>query len=477
MFFRFSPRRAFFTLAVALGSGLIGGYFGSRQNNLPPPPPPPSAASDFAASVESLRPSVAQIIADRPRDLSVAAPETLSYSDMFPLPEGFEPPLSAGPLPPPPAPPSEEADSSIGSAFFISADGYLLTNAHVVSGAKSIVIRLSDRSEVSARLVGADPRSDIALLKADGGPYVPAPIGNPSEAKVGEWVLAIGSPFGFEASATVGVLSAKGRFLPDGSFLPFLQTDAAINPGNSGGPLFNAKGQVIGINSEIYSRSGGYMGISFAIPIDQAILIADKLKSSGSVSHGRIGAVVQDLTAPLAEALGVPGKRGAIVIEVDPDGPAAIAGLQRGDAVLSFGGAPLDGSSDFVRRVAQSDPGKPVALSVSRKRKTISLSILVGGDAPEAADPPAYDGPPMEMVAFPPEKARRLGFESGLEILEPGDRGFSAGLRAGDILVMANGAPLADPRDFERATRSGKPSAPSALLVWREGTLRFLAYR
>ncbi len=474
---RFSLRAAASIAAAALIFGL-GSYWGSRSPSAPPPPP--FGSQDFSASVEALRPSVAQIIADQPREL--APDPSAEYPNLFPSPE-----RGAFPFPLPPgseAPLDEEEEdpaSSIGSAFFISSDGYLLTNAHVVAGSRSIIIRLADRSEVPARLIGTDSRSDIALLKADGpGPYVPAPIGNPSDAKVGEWVLAIGSPFGFEASATVGVLSAKGRFLPDGSFLPFLQTDAAINPGNSGGPLFNAKGQVIGINSEIYSRSGGYMGLSFAIPIDQALLIADKLKSSGRVVHGRIGAVVQDMTPSLAEALGAPGRGGAIILEADPDGPAGKSGLLRGDAVISYAGVPLDGSPDFVRRVAQSDPGSEIALEVLRSRKIRPMKIRIGGEADfsSGGSGDAHQGPALSLLPLPPEKAQRIGLSSGLEILEPGDRGFFSGLRSGDILVTANGSPLLSPEDFQRALReSAKTKSPVALLVWRDGSARFLAYR
>jgi serine protease Do len=262
-----------------------------------------------------------------------------------------------------------------GSGFIVSNDGYIITNAHVVDGADNVTVRLTDRREFKAKVVGADKQSDIAVLKIDAKNLPTVLLGKSSDANVGEWVLAIGSPFGFENSASAGIVSAKSRSLPDANYTQFIQTDVAVNPGNSGGPLFNLAGEVIGINSQIYSRSGGYQGISFAIPIEVALNVKDQLVKTGKVSRGRIGVTVQDVNATLAESFGLDRPRGALVSSIEQGGPGEKGGLQVGDIITRYDGKPIDRSSDLPLLVAEVPSGKAVNVEVWRNRGTKSLTI------------------------------------------------------------------------------------------------------
>ncbi len=262
---------------------------------------------------------------------------------------------------------------SLGSGFIVSADGYVLTNSHVVDGADEIVVRTSDRREFVATLVGTDKRSDMALLKVEGEGLPVARIGSSKDLQVGEWVLAIGSPFGFEASATAGIVSAKGRSLPTENYVPFIQTDVAINPGNSGGPLFNLNGEVVGVNSQIYSRTGGFMGLSFAIPIDVAMDVVNQLKTKGKVSRGWLGVLIQDVTRELAETFGMKQPRGALVAQVLPNSPAAAADLRPGDVILSFNGREVPTSSalpPLVGMTAVGETADPSGVAAGRKSRS-----------------------------------------------------------------------------------------------------------
>ncbi len=255
------------------------------------------------------------------------------------------------------SPSPDDDDQATGSGFIIGSDGYILTNSHVVEGADEILVRLSDRREFAARVIGRDKRSDIALLKVDATGLPVAHFGSPAALRVGDWVLAIGSPFGFESTVTAGIVSAKGRSLPDETLVPFIQTDVAINPGNSGGPLFNLKGEVVGINSQIYSRSGGFMGISFSIPIDVALDVQQQLRQYGRVRRGRIGVVIQDVSRDVADSFGLKQPAGALVSAVDPDGPAVPAGIKVGDVILRFDGKPVADSVELPRIVGCSASG------------------------------------------------------------------------------------------------------------------------
>lgn len=281
--------------------------------------------------------------------------------------------------------PQEQESQSLGSGFIISADGFILTNAHVVDRAEKITVRLTDKREFKAKVIGADKRTDVALLKIDATGLPKVTLGNPDQIKVGEWVLAIGSPFGFDSSVTAGIVSAKGRSLPQENFVPFIQTDVAINPGNSGGPLFNMKGEVVGINSQIYSRSGGYMGLSFSIPIDVAMEVVHQLRTSGKVTRGRIGVTIQEVTRELADSFGLPKVGGALISAVEKGGPADKAGVHPSDVILKFDGKAVNSSADLPRIVAAIKPGTKVNVQLWRNRSTKDISLLIGEIQDEGA--------------------------------------------------------------------------------------------
>ena len=319
--------------------------------------------------------------------------------------------------------PSDDSPA-VGSGFILSSDGYILTNAHVIDGASAIRVRLNDKRDFSAQLIGADIDSDVALIKIPVNDLPAVRLGDPDALEVGEWVVAIGSPFGFEQSVTAGIVSARGRVFAQESYVPFIQTDVAINPGNSGGPLFNLKGEVVGINSQIYSRTGGFMGVSFAIPIDLAMRIADQLKSSGQVRRGRIGVSIQEVTPPIARAFSLDRLEGALVGVVEPDSPAARAGVVSGDVISRFDGVLVRGSDDLPRIVGAVEPGKTVVMDVWRTGERLELPVTVGAWVQNSA----LDQPQTMPKAVPP----RLG----LDVTEPG-RGELVGLGARSGLLVA----------------------------------------
>lgn len=303
------------------------------------------------------------------------------------------------------AAPREFENKSLGSGFIVSGDGFILTNAHVVDGADEVTVRLTDKREFKAKIIGADKRTDVALIRIEASGLPTVKLGDPAQLKVGEWVVAIGSPFGFDNSVTAGIVSAKGRSLPQENYVPFIQTDVAINPGNSGGPLFNMRGEVVGINSQIYSRSGGYMGVSFAIPIDVAMEIQNQLRASGKVSRGRLGVVIQEVNKELAESLGLNKPMGAVVNAVEKGGPADKAGLEPGDVILKFDGKPINASADLPRLVAATKPGTRSTLQVWRKGTTRDIAVTVGEmvDEKTAANRQGRGAKPPE------QQANRLG--------------------------------------------------------------------
>ena len=385
--------------------------------------------------------------------------------------------------------PDEDIQSrSLGSGFFISNDGYVMTNAHVVDGADEIIVRTNDRREFVATVIGADKRSDIALIKVDATALPTVKIGSAKDLKVGEWVLAIGSPFGFDHSATAGIVSAKGRSLPTENYVPFIQTDVAINPGNSGGPLFNLEGEVIGVNSQIYSRTGGFMGLSFAIPIDVAMDVADQLKRSGRVTRGWLGVLIQDVTRDLAETFKMPQPVGALVAQIVPDGPAATSGLLPGDVILDFNGTPILESSALPPLVGIHPVGKPAKVTVLRRGQTRVIELMIG-ELPEDGQE-GRKGEPQEQ----PNKANRIGLvvedlsDEDREQLGAGKAGVfvakvekgpaeRAGIRVGDILLMI------DNKDVENAARlremldAIEPGRSIAALIQRNEGRIFVAVR
>ena len=341
--------------------------------------------------------------------------------------------------------PREFENKSLGSGFIVSGDGYILTNAHVVDAADEVIVKLTDKREFKAKVIGADKRTDVALIKIEAGGLPTVRLGDPTKLRVGEWVVAIGSPFGFENTVTAGIVSAKGRSLPQENFVPFIQTDVAINPGNSGGPLFNMKGEVIGINSQIYSRTGGFMGLSFAIPIDVAMEVQSQLRASGKVSRGRLGVAIQEVTKELADSFGLSKPQGALVASVEKGSPADKGGIEAGDVILKFNDKPVIQSSDLPRQVGNTKPGTRATLQVWRNGATKELSLTVGEMPDELATgrsskrgKPAEAAPAnrLGLILIEPtaEQKRQLSIRNGL-IVEEVRNGARTDLRQGDILL------------------------------------------
>jgi serine protease Do len=378
---------------------------------------------------------------------------------------------------------------SLGSGFIISSDGYILTNNHVVEDAEEIVVRMNDRRELEAKLVGSDPRSDLALLKVDAHDLPAVKLGHSANLKVGEWVLAIGSPFGFDYSVTAGIVSAMGRSLPtenNENYVPFIQTDVAINPGNSGGPLFNLDGEVVGINSQIYTRSGGFMGVSFAIPIDTAVDVVEQLKKNGKVERGWLGVVIQEVNRDLAESFGLDKPSGALVARVMEDGPAAKAGLREGDIILEFNGQHIDLSSDLPHYVGRSHPGSEATLLIMRDGKRQTLTVVVGEladlDNGQVASADSGGGSAPSRIgvvveALPDSARQRAQVDHGVRVLEASGAAAEAGIRDGDIITRLNNREIDSPETFAKVVDSLQPGRSVPVLIVRGQAPTFLALR
>ncbi|OEC33508.1 serine protease Do [Pseudomonas cuatrocienegasensis] len=376
---------------------------------------------------------------------------------------------------------------SLGSGFIISADGYVLTNNHVVADADEIIVRLSDRSELEAKLIGADPRSDVALLKVEGENLPTVKLGKSEDLKVGEWVLAIGSPFGFDHSVTAGIVSAKGRSLPNESYVPFIQTDVAINPGNSGGPLFNLAGEVVGINSQIFTRSGGFMGLSFAIPMSVAMDVADQLKATGKVSRGWLGVVIQEVNKDLAESFGLDRPAGALVAQVLDDGPAAKGGLQVGDVILSLNGQPIVMSADLPHLVGTLKAGSKAELDVVREGARRKLSLTIGA-LPEDGDEVASAGSSgaerssnrlgVKVAELTAEQKKNLDLRGGVVISEvQGGPAALIGLRPGDVVTHLNNQAIDSAKTFTQVAESLPKNRSVSMRVLRQGRASFITFK
>ena len=375
--------------------------------------------------------------------------------------------------------PRERAMQGMGSGFIVDASGVILTNAHVVEGADEVHVRLTDRREFKGKVLGADKATDIAVVKIEARGLPVVKLGDPSKVRVGEWVAAIGSPFGFENTVTQGIVSATSRSLPDGSYVPFIQTDAAVNPGNSGGPLFNLKGEVIGINSQIYSRSGGFQGISFAIPIEVAMNVKDQLVKHGKVSRGRIGVTVQEVNATLAESFGLDRPRGALVSSIEQGGPGDKGGLKVGDIITRYDGKAIERSSDLPVLVAENTSDRKVPVEVWRDRKSTSVNVgttqskaeTVAANDDDAASPQGRLG--VAVRPLEPSERSQVRGGTGLVVERATGAARRAGIRAGDVIVALNGAPLKTPQDLnERIAKAGKSAA---LLVQRDEQQLFVA--
>jgi serine protease Do len=379
------------------------------------------------------------------------------------------------------APQQEFKSQSLGSGFIISADGYILTNAHVINAADEVIVKLSDKREFKAKIIGSDRRTDVALLKIDAMGLPKVSIGDPNQLKVGEWVAAIGSPFGLENTMTAGIVSAKGRALPQENFVPFIQTDVAINPGNSGGPLFNLKGEVVGINSQIYSRSGGSMGLSFSIPIDVAMDVSNQLKSGGKISRGWLGVSIQEISKDLADSFGMKNTNGALVAGVEKNGPADKGGLNAGDVILKFDGKAINSSSDLPRAVGGVKPGKTVNVEVLRKGSTKTLSVAVG-EAPNDKDDvttPSKGTAKSEVNRIgltlndlTPQQKKKLNGKNGLLVTESQGAAALAGVRRGDVVLAINNTEVTTVEQFNKALSGISNGKTVAVLVLRgESTL------
>jgi serine protease Do len=375
---------------------------------------------------------------------------------------------------------SAPATESLGSGFILSSDGTILTNAHVVDGASTVTVKLTDKREFRAKVLGVDKQSDVAVLKIDATGLPTVKIGDPSKSKVGQWVVAIGSPYGFDNTVTSGIISAKSRSLPDESnYTPFIQTDVPVNPGNSGGPLFNLNGEVIGINSMIYSRTGGFQGLSFAIPIDEAISVKDQLLKSGHVSRGRLGVAVQSLNQTLAQSFGLPKPDGALVSSVDAKGPAAKAGLQPGDVILSVNGQPVPDSTALPSMIADLKPGSRAALEVWREKSKREISVTLaalGDDAKVASnDDTASDEQGrlgVSVRALTPQEKSGLSVDHGLMVQQTGGPAASAGIQPGDVILAVNGQPVTNAKQLRDAVKGAGNSI--ALLIQRDNAQIFV---
>jgi serine protease Do len=439
-------------MVLALGATAVSL---AHANNLP----------DFTALVEKQSPSVVNITTTQ-ESRGRGRGHMMQPEEMFDFFRRFVPPEGERFMPP---------RHGQGSGFFISADGYILTNAHVVDDVDEVVVKLHDKREFRAKVMGADSRTDVALIKIEASNLPKVAIGDPNRLKVGEWVLAVGAPFGFENSVTAGIVSAVGRSLPQENYVPFIQTDVAVNPGNSGGPLFNMKGEVVGVNSQIISRSGGYMGLSFAIPIDVAMDVAEQLKRHGKVSRGRLGVVIQEVTADLAQAFGLKKPEGALVAEVEPGSPADKAGVLPSDVIVRYGHRDIVSSIELPRMVGSTPPGTKTTLTVWRKGAQRELNVVVG-EMPDEPVARAEDGEPankagLVVSTLSVEQKRELRLDSGVKVDDAVGAAARAGIRPGDVIVSVNNQPVNSAAELSRQLNDTSRSAVALLIKRGDGSL------
>ena len=427
------------------------------------------ALPDIATLVEKNGPAVVNIKVSQIAKTSVELPDELKNSPFGEFFRRFGVPGQPGQGVP---------RQGEGSGFIVSADGLVLTNAHVVADASKVTVRLTDGRELEAKVIGVDKKTDIAVLRIDAKGLPTVKIGNPATTRVGEWVVAIGSPYGFENTVTAGIVSAKSRSLPDENYVPFIQTDAAVNPGNSGGPLFNLAGEVIGINAQIYSRSGGYQGLSFAIPIDVAMNVQSQLVAHGRVSRARLGVAVQDVDKAIAESFGMDKPAGALISMVEKSGPAAKAGLEPGDVILKFNGQAIARSGDLPRMVGSAAPGSNAELDIWRKGRLERLSAKLG-ELTEPKVASAATGKPdsgklgVAVRELTSDEKRAAEVAGGLVVENVNGPAARAGLQPGDLILSLNGKPVNTPEELRALV--GKGGKTVALLVQREGGRRFIA--
>lgn len=475
-------------LAAAMASAACSGNLGSAgtaasapaaasqsEGIAAPPAPFAGALPDFAALAEQYGPAVVNVAvvgkSQQVADFPGVSPND-PFSDFFrrfgqPVPRGRAQPVQGE-----------------GSGFIVSADGYILTNAHVVANVDEVTVKTTDRREYTAKVVGVDEQTDVAVLKIDAKNLPTVRIGDPEKLRPGEWVVAIGSPFGFENSVTAGIVSGTSRSMPGGNYTPFIQTDVAVNPGNSGGPLFNLNGEVVGINSQIYSRTGGYMGVSFAIPIDVASTVKDQLIKTGHVTRSRIGVSIQDVNAQLAESFGLDRPRGALVGMVEDDSPGEKGGIKAGDVILKVDGQTIETSSQVPVIVAGKKPGAPVAIEVWRNGSTKELAVRpveiegkgarVAGNDSQQADETAQLG--LAVRPLTQQEKRQAETEGDLLVEDVDGPAAGAGVRPGDIILGVNGAKVKS-IDELRAAAKKRNGKVVALLIERDNAQIFVPVR
>ena len=457
-------------VAAATVAALGGAYSLGHANNSPAPAAPAAPAQivtagpvstpgtqlpDMSSIVARNGASVVNISVSGTHKTSGGRPGAPQLDPDDPLPEFFR--RYRGPQQQ-----GEAPMRGLGSGFIVSADGTILTNAHVVDGADEVIVKLKDKREFKAKVLGADRTTDVAVLKIEAKDLPAVKIGKAADTRVGEWVLAIGSPFGFENSASAGIVSANSRSLPDGSYVPFIQTDVAVNPGNSGGPLFNMAGEVIGINSQIYSRSGGYQGLSFAIPIDLAMRIEQQLVTGGKVQRGRLGVAIQEVNQSLADSFGLKKPAGALVSSVEKESPAAKAGLESGDVILAINGKEITSSGELPAIVSGMAPGESAKLQVWRNGNAREIDVKVGQFSDEkvasAEQPEAAKGR-LGVVVRPltPDEQRRAEVNGGVVVQDVAGAAAKAGIKAGDIVLSVNGERITSTEQLrDLVTKAGK---------------------
>ena len=439
--------------------------------------PPLRGLPDFTELVEQVGPSVVNIrttekVSARP-SMNGMDEEMLEFFKRFGIPMP-KIPRQQGPQRQQP----EEQPRGVGSGFILSPDGYVMTNAHVVEGADEVLVTLTDKREFKARIVGADKRTDVAVVKIDATGLPAVRVGDVSRLKAGEWVMAIGSPFGLENTVTAGIVSAKQR--DTGDYLPFIQTDVAINPGNSGGPLINMRGEVVGINSQIYSRSGGFMGISFAIPMDEAMRVSEQLRTSGRVSRGRIGVQIEPVSKDVAESIGLGKPQGALVRGVEVGSPAEKAGIEAGDIITRYEGKAVDKVADLPRLVGNTKPGTKASITVFRRGAMRDLSITIAEIEPDekvaakSADAEGKAKPStaaqqlgLVVAELTPAQAKELKIKGGVRVVSADDAAARAGLRADDVIVALANTEVRSLKDFEAALAKVDKSKPINVLLRR----------
>ena len=487
---------AIHSFRAPLGRALWSGVFGLAVALLAAIAPPQARAQaaalpDFSELVERVGPAVVNIrTTERVRAGRGVNPQL--DEDLLEFFRRFGVPIPGQPQQPPrrgqpqPAPDAEPQQRGVGSGFILTNDGYVMTNAHVVEGAEDVIVTLTDRREFKAKIVGSDRRTDVALVKIDATGLPAVRVGDVNRLKVGEWVIAIGSPFGLDNTVTAGIVSAKAR--ETGDFLPFIQTDVAINPGNSGGPLINMRGEVVGINSQIYSRSGGFMGISFAIPIDEASRVSEQLRVSGRVVRGRIGVQIDQVTKEVAESIGLGKPMGALVRSVEAGGPAEKAGVEAGDIITKFDGRAIEKAGDLPRIVGGTKPGSKVNLQVFRRGNNRDLNVTVAeleDDPQRRAGAERGDSRPQASAGslglgvsdLSDAQKRELKVKGGVRVDVVDGAGARAGLREGDVILSLDNTEITNAKQFESVAAKVDKNKPVSVLVKRGDWVNYVVIR